>query len=97
MSYHKQVHMIRLDLQRYHPPAAAAGLRVDQPLAAAPDPASQDRAAVHRAQHDVIAQITDATSGNLHLPGHARDYTHPLCQSSRFPRHPNTAALSRGA
>jgi hypothetical protein len=35
MSYHKQVHMIRLDLQRYHPPAAPAGLRVDQPLAAA--------------------------------------------------------------
>jgi hypothetical protein len=98
MSYHEQVHVIRHDLQRHHqPPAAPAGLRADQPLTAAPDPTSQNRAPVNRAPHDVIPQIADATSGNLHVPGHARDYTHPPCQTARFPRRPNTAAPSRGA
>jgi hypothetical protein len=41
----------------------------------------------------VISLIMDATCGNLHLPGHARHYTHRLCQARR----PKTAVPSRGA
>jgi hypothetical protein len=45
----------------------------------------------------VTPEIADATCGNLHLPGHAGDYTHHLCQTSRFPNRPKTAIPSRGA
>jgi hypothetical protein len=45
----------------------------------------------------VITEVVHATCGNLHLPGHAGDYTHRLCQTKRFPRRLKTAVPSRGA
>jgi hypothetical protein len=97
MSYYEQVQVIRHDLWRHRPPAAPAGLRSDQPLTGASDPTNQDEAAALRAPHDVMSQIAHATGGNLHLPGHARDYTHPPCQTTHFLRRPDTTAASRGA
>jgi hypothetical protein len=93
MSFHEQVHVIGHDLQCHYPPAVLAGLPADQRLTLAREPTSQDRAAALWAPHHVISLIMDPTCGNLHLPGHARHYTHRLCQARR----PKTAVPSRGA
>ena len=97
MSFHEQVHATGHDLQRHKPPAELEGLRADQLLTPAHDPARQHRSAALRAPHDVTPEIAGATWGNLHLPGHAGDYTHRLCQAWRFPRRPKTAIPPRGA
>jgi hypothetical protein len=96
MSFHEQAPVIGHDLKRRNPPAVPARLRMDRLLTLAPGAASQDRAAVLRAPHGVIPGIVDATCGNLHSPGHAGDYTHSLCQVSRFRRR-KTTVPSRGA
>jgi hypothetical protein len=92
MSCHEQGHVIGHDLQRHHPPAVPADLRTDPPLTLA----RQHRAAVLGAPHHVTPQIADAICGNLHLPGHASDYTHRLRQTWRFPCR-LTALPPRGA
>jgi hypothetical protein len=97
MSFHEQVYMIGHDLQRHHPPAVLAGIRADQFLAAGGNRAREDRAPVLRAPHDVIPELVHPTSRHLPLPGHAGDYTHDLCQTTRFPCRPKTAVSSRGA
>ena len=97
MSFHERVHVIGHDLQRHNRPAVPAGPRADQLLTPVHDPASQHRAAALGAPHDVIPEITDATWGNLHLPGHVGDNTHRLCQGWRFPGRPKTAVPPRGA
>jgi hypothetical protein len=86
MSFHEQVQVIGHD-----PPAVLAGLRADQLLTPAPDPASQDWAVVLRAPHGLIREIIDTTCANLHLLGHAGDYTDRLCQFQRFPHTQKTA------
>jgi hypothetical protein len=96
MSVHEQVHVIGRDLQRHHTPAIT-GPRTDQLRTPARGPAAQDQAAIPRAPHGVMPQVEDATFGNLHVPGHAGDYTHRLCQTTRFPRGPKSAAPRRGA
>jgi hypothetical protein len=68
MSFHEQVHVTGHELQ-HRPPAVLAGLRADQLLTPAPDPADRDRATALRAPHHVVPET--ATCGNLHSPGHA--------------------------
>jgi hypothetical protein len=97
MSFHEQVHVTGHNLQRHHPPAMPAGLCAGQLLTPTRDPVGHQRAAIPRAPHSLIPLIADVTCGNLHLPGHAGDYTHSLCQASRFPCRPKTALLPRGA
>jgi hypothetical protein len=97
MSVHEQVHVIGHDLQRHDPPATITGPRIDQLRTPARGRATQNQAAIHRAPHDVTPQVEDATCGNLHVLGHAGDYTHRLCQTTRFRRRPKTVAPSRGA
>ena len=97
MSRHQQVPVISHDLDCHHPPPTPGGFRRDQPRTAPPDPASKDRAAALQATHHVIPKATDTTCGNLHLPGHAGDCTHSLCQTTRFRCRPKTALPSRGA
>ena len=84
MSFHEQVHMIGHDPGR-HPPAVPSAVRADQLPATSPDWASHNRAAARPAPHDVVPEVVNATSGNLHFPGHAGDDTHRLCQITRFP------------
>ena len=96
MSFHEQVHLTGHDRQRHHRPAVLAGLRADQLFTPARDSASHNRAAPPWAHH-VIPETTDATCGNPHMPGHAGDYTHGLCQTTRFTCRLKTALLSRGA
>ena len=97
MSYHEQVHVIRHDLQRHHPPPMPGGFRADRLRTAGRNRAAQHRAAILRAPHHVIPEVADTTCGNLHLPGHASDYTDGLCQTIRFPCRLKTAVPSRGA
>jgi hypothetical protein len=97
MSIYEQVYVTGHDLQRHNRPAAPAGVRADQFLTPAPGSASQHLAAVPRAPHGAIPQVADAACGNMHMPGHAGDYTHRHCQASRFPRRPQAAFPSRGA
>jgi hypothetical protein len=97
MSLYEQVYVIRHDLQRDDPPAVFAGFRADQFLTPGRYRAAEDRPTVLRAPCNVIPKIVDATCGYLHLPDHAGDYTHGLCQTTRFPRRLKTAAPSRGA
>jgi hypothetical protein len=85
MSFHEQVHVIGHDFPRHKSPAVTAGIGADQLLTPALDPASQDRGVVLRAPHHLIPKVANATCGNLHLPGHAGDYTYDLCQTTRFP------------
>ena len=96
MSIHQQVHLIRHHLQRHHPLAVLTGLGADQFLTPGASTPAQHRAAVLRAPHDVISRAVGATCGNLHVPGHAGDYTHRLCQTTRL-RRLKTAVPSRGA
>jgi hypothetical protein len=97
MNLHQHVHVIGHDHQRHHPPAMPTGLRPDQLLTLARDPASQDRAAIPRAPQHVISGAAQATTGHLHFSGHAGDYTHRLCQTTRLRCRPKTAIPSRGA
>ena len=97
MSLYEQAHVIGNDLQRHDAPAMLAGLRADQFLTAGGDPAREDRPPVLRAPHKVMPELVHPTSGHLHLPGHAGDYTHDLCQTTRFPCRLKTAVPSRGA
>jgi hypothetical protein len=96
MSVYEQVHVIGHDLERHRPPAILADPRTNQLCTPADDPAAQDEAAIPQAPHDVIPQAEDATCGNLHVPGHAGDYTHRLRQIVRFFRRLKTATPSRG-
>ena len=96
MSFHEQMHVLGQDLPCHYPPSVPGGSPVDQLLAAGRDPAAQDRAAVLRAPHHVISEATDATCGNLQLPGHAGDYTHGLCQTQRSACRLKTAVSPRG-
>jgi len=96
MSFHEQAHVIVRSLRRHHPPAVLPGLRADHRTSVR-DSASHNRVSVLRALHHLIPEITDATCGNLHLPGHAGDDTHRLRQTTRFPRRPKTAVPCRGA
>ena len=97
MSFHQQAHVIGHDLHRHDAPAVLAGLRADQILTASGNPAREDRPPVPRAPRNVIPGLVHPTSGHLHLPGHAGDYTHDLCQTTRFPRRLKTALPPRGA
>ncbi len=97
MSFHDQVHVISHDLQRHHPPAPPGGFRPDQFLTSARDPATNYRPPVLRPPPQLIPRAADATCANLYLPGHASDYTHGLCQTTRFLRRLKTAVPSRGA
>jgi hypothetical protein len=56
------------------------------------DPAREDRPPVPRVPRDVIPEFVHPASGHLHLPGHAGDYTHDLCQTTRFPCRLKTAS-----
>jgi hypothetical protein len=47
--------------------------------------------------HEVVPELVYPTSGHLHLPGHAGDYTHDLGQTTRFPFRLKTTVPSRGA
>jgi hypothetical protein len=51
----------------------------------------------HVIGHDLHCYDAHPTSGYLHLPGHAGDYTHDLCQTAQFPRRLKTALPPRGA
>ena len=97
MSFHEQVHVIGHDLQNHNPPAVPASLRTDQILTPVGDPARECRPSAPRAPHDVVPQAAHPTSEHLHLPCHAGDYTHALCQTTRFPCRPKTAVPYRGA
>jgi len=97
MSFHQQAHVIGHDLHRHDAPAVPAGLRADQILTASGNPAREDRPLIPRAPRNVIPGLVHPTSGHLHLPGHAGDYTHDLCQTTRFPRRLKTALSPRGA
>ena len=97
MSFHQQAHVIGQDLQRRDAPAVLASLRADQFLTADGAPARQDRPPGRRAPHDLVAELVNPTSGHVHLPGHAGDYTHDLCQTTRFRCCLKTAVPSRGA
>jgi hypothetical protein len=97
MSFHQQAHVIGHDLHRHDARAVLAGLRADQILTASGDPAREDRPLVPRAPRNVIPGLVHPTSGHLHLPRHAGDYTHDLCQTTRFPRRLKTALPPRGA
>src|SRR5262249_51969450 len=94
---HQQVHMTRHDLQRHHPPPAPVGPRPDQLRAPGRSLASPHRRTVFQVPHHVIPQVAHVTCPNLHLPGHAGDFTHPLCQTTRSPCRPKTATFLRGA
>jgi hypothetical protein len=83
MSSHEHAHVIGNDLQ-------------GQFLTAGGDPAREAGPPVPRAPRDVITELVYPTSGHLHLPGHAGDYTHDLCQTTRFPCDLKTALPSRG-
>ena len=48
-------------------------------------------------RHHPIPEIADATCGHLHLPVHAGDNTHRLCQTTRFPRRPKDSTPLGGA
>jgi hypothetical protein len=74
-----------------------AGLRADQILTAGGDPAREHGPPVPRAPRDVIPGLVHPTSGHLHLPGHAGDYTYDLCQTTRFCCRLKTALPLRGA
>jgi hypothetical protein len=74
-----------------------ASLRADELPTAGSHPTANDRAAMPWAPHDVTAEVAHATSGNPHFPGHAGDYTHRLCHTTRFPCRLKTAVHSRGA
>ena len=97
MSFHQQAHVIGHDLHRHDAPVMLAGLRADQILTASGNPAREDRPLVPRAPRNVIPGLVHPTSGHLHLPGHAGDYTHGLCQTTRSPGRLKTALPSRGA
>ena len=97
MSFHQQAHVIGHDLHHHDPPVVLAGLRTDQIPTASGDPAREDRPPVLRAPRDVIPEPVHPASGHLHLPGHAGDYTHDLCQTTRFTCRLRTALPSRGA
>ena len=96
MSLYEQVQVTGHDLLCHYPQSVPGGSRTDQLLTAGRGPAAQDRAAVLRAPHHVMAQATDATCGNLQLSGHAGDYTHGFCQTQRSSSRPKTATPSRG-
>jgi hypothetical protein len=74
-----------------------AGLRADQFLTPGGDPAREDRPPVVGAPHVVLTELVHPTSGHLRLACHAGDYTHDLCQTTRFSCHLKTALPSRGA
>jgi hypothetical protein len=97
MSFHQQAHVIGHNLHRHDAPAVLASLRADQILTEGGNPARGDRPPVPRAPRDVIPGFVHPTSGHLHLRGHAGDYTHDLCQTTRFPRRLKTAVPPRGA
>jgi len=97
MSLHQQAHAIRHDLHRHYRPPTAGGLRADQLRTAGRNRAANHWGAIPRASLHLMPQVANTTSGNQHLPGHASDYTNSLCQTTPFPRRPNTAIPSRGA
>ena len=97
MSFHEQVHVTGHDPQRHNPRPMPGGFHADQFLTAGSGAAAQEPVAVLRAAHHVIPEIVGATHRNLHLPGHAGDDTHRLCQITRFPRRPKPAVPSGGA
>jgi hypothetical protein len=74
-----------------------AGLRTDQIPTASGDPAREHGPPVPRAPRDVIPGLVHPTSGHLHLPCHAGDYTYDLCQTTRFCCRLKTALPLRGA
>jgi hypothetical protein len=96
VSFHEQVHVTEHDPQHHNPRPLPGGFHADRLLTAGSGAAVQEPVAAFRAAHHVIPEIVDATRGNLHLPGHAGDDTHRLCQITRFPRRLKTAVPSGG-
>lgn len=76
MSSHQQAHVVGHDLQCHDLPVMRGRLLPDELIAAKTHRTSQNRAAVLRAPHHVVADVVYATRGSSHLTGHAAQYTH---------------------
>ena len=97
MSLHEQLYVIEHDFERHDAPAVLAGFRADQFPAPGSHPDRDDGVAVLPAPPHVITQVIHPAHRNPHFPGHVGDYTHGLCQTTRFPCRLKTAIPTRGA
>ncbi len=75
VSLDEQVNMVQFDLQHDNRPVVLGALGPDRLVAAVPDGAGQDRAAVLRAPHDVIAKVAGAAHADHHPAEHPSENT----------------------